>query len=114
MVNGEGPWHMSAGTWNWVRSMYGLAMHQTGAELDTDVHLQIFDQALAIRDRKLLEAEHQRIIGELVLLAEGFGGQVTVDQLRGVGDLLRQGAGQPPPDGSPAVRPPAGPGSGSV
>lgn len=114
MVNGEGPWHVSAGTWDWVRSMYGLAMHQTGAELDTDVHLQIFDQALAIRDQKILEQERAELLEQLAQVADSAGGLLTAGVLRVLADLLRQGLDLPRPDGSPAELPPAGPGSGSV
>ena len=114
MVNEEGPWHVSAGTWGWVRDMYGISMHLTGAELDRDVHLQIFDQALAIRDRKLIEQERAELLEQLAWIADRSGGLLTADVLRVLADLLRKGLDLPLPDESPAVPPPTEAGSESV
>lgn len=114
MVTGEGPWHVSAGTWGWIRQMYGLAMHQTGAELDTELHLQIFDQALEIRDRQVLEHERAELIDQLAQLADMSGGLLTADVLRVLGDLVRQGSALQLPDGSPVEQPPTAAGSESA
>jgi hypothetical protein len=97
--------------------MYGMTMHQTGAELDTDVHLQIFDQALEIRDRKLIEQERLLatavVFDELIRLAKELG-TLRVSDLEGVRRIIEHGLGRPLPDGSPAEPPPTAPGSGSV
>lgn len=110
------PWHVSVGTWEWVRSMYGLAMHLTGAELSRDVHLKVFDEALALRDRELLtvarDAAVLTTIDQLVDLAKN--GPVTAAQLRVLGDLVRLEIAQRPPAGSPAGPPPAAAESESV